>query len=59
MPADDPFEIYARGLISNGYDRDCIRRNEPVLRQRFARDEMPLRRILPPEPETRDRYEEL
>lgn len=52
------FPAYLADLIRLGHGRDWVRRNEPALRERFARDQAPF----PPPPEpvrVRDRYEEI
>lgn len=55
----DPFHTYAHQLVMLGHGRDWVRRNEPVLRKRFANDPEPFPPVAPPEPRVRDRYEEL
>lgn len=59
MSLIDPFEMYANALVKAGHDRHWIRRNEPALRERFARDETPFPPAPVPEPRARDRYEEI
>ena len=54
------FHTWLAKLPALGYDRDWIRRNEPVLRERFENDPSPMQPCPePPSKRVRDRYTEI
>lgn len=53
------FENYCHALALRGHSRDWIRRNRPLLEERFARDTVPFEAPPPPAPIAHDRYGEL